>query len=138
MKETNRKRYIEQLKRRSEERLEEAELLYKEGHYNGAISRAYYAMFYLAQAVLATKDITRSKHYGVIAAFGEKFAKEGIVPQKFHKMLMEAYEERRVSDYEVEVVRSENEAKKFLSDARKFCKGINEYLDKWLKGDICS
>lgn len=134
MKETNRKKYIEQLKRRSEESLEEAKLLYKEGHYNGAISRAYYAMFYLAQAVLATKDIARSKHYGVIAAFGEKFAKQGVVSQKFHKLLMEAYEERRVSDYEVGVVRSKNEAKRFLSDAREFCKGIDEYLDRWLKG----
>jgi len=38
--------------------------------YRIAISRAYYAIFGITTAVLLTKDIDRSKHSGVQAAFG--------------------------------------------------------------------
>jgi|1185.fasta_scaffold1398647_1 uncharacterized protein (UPF0332 family) len=40
-----------------------------------AISRAYYAMFYLAEALLAERDLEFKKHAAVHAAFGEHFTK---------------------------------------------------------------
>lgn len=49
------------------------------GFYGSAINRAYYAMFYAANALLATKGIARSKHSGVIAAFREHFVKSGLI-----------------------------------------------------------
>ncbi len=36
------------------------------GHYDVATSRAYYAMFYAARAMLLTKDISPRKHAGCI------------------------------------------------------------------------
>jgi uncharacterized protein (UPF0332 family) len=41
------------------------------GHFRVAVSRAYYAMFYAATALLGSQGLWRSKHQGVIAAFGE-------------------------------------------------------------------
>lgn len=38
------------------------------GDHDFAISRAYYAMFYVARALLLTRDVRRSKHSDVLAA----------------------------------------------------------------------
>ncbi len=50
-----------------------------------AASRAYYAMFHVASALLLQKELSFSKHLGVISAFGREFAKPGIVPSEFHQ-----------------------------------------------------
>jgi uncharacterized protein (UPF0332 family) len=43
------------------------------------VNRAYYAIFYAANAMLATKGLERSKHSGVIATFRQHFVKTGMV-----------------------------------------------------------
>ena len=48
-----------------------AELLLDQHYSDFAVSRAYYAMFYAAQALLLTRNIRRTKHSGMIAAFNE-------------------------------------------------------------------
>lgn len=54
-----------------------AERLLRDGDHDFALSRAYYAMFYAAQALLLMRDVRRSKHSGVIAAFNEQFIQTG-------------------------------------------------------------
>jgi len=51
--------------------LRSAEILLKEGDYEFSVSRTYYAMFYCAQAMLLTKNLSFSSHKGVISAFGD-------------------------------------------------------------------
>ncbi len=46
-----------------------------DGDLDFAVSRAYYAMFYTAQAFLLGRERRFSKHSAVIAAFGQEFAK---------------------------------------------------------------
>jgi uncharacterized protein (UPF0332 family) len=46
--------------------IEEAVLLLEGGKSRGALSRAYYAMFYATLALLAVKELGTSKHSGVI------------------------------------------------------------------------
>jgi uncharacterized protein (UPF0332 family) len=41
--------------------------------YESSVSRTYYAMFYSAQAMLLTKNLSFSSHKGVISAFGEHY-----------------------------------------------------------------
>lgn len=74
--------------------LSAAEILLREGYPGFAASRAYYAMFYVAEAFLEGEGLSYSKHSAVIAAFGEKFAHAGIVPTEFHRFLLEAQEAR--------------------------------------------
>jgi uncharacterized protein (UPF0332 family) len=64
-----------------------------------AASRAYYAMFYLAQAFLEGEGLAFSRHSAVIAAFGQHFARTGRVPAHFHKYLIEAQALRQSGDY---------------------------------------
>lgn len=61
---------------KAKESIAAAKLLLSEEHCGFAAARAYYAMFYVAEALLLTKDLTFSKHAGVISALGEHFVKK--------------------------------------------------------------
>lgn len=90
---------IEAYLRRSDESLSAAELLLSEGYAGYAASRAYYGMFYLAEAFLSTRGLAFSSHSGVLSAFGREFAKPGLVPVHFHRYLIRAGELRLLADY---------------------------------------
>lgn len=53
---------LEDLASKARESLDAAELLFERKFYDFATSRAYYAMFYLAEAALFTKGLSFSKH----------------------------------------------------------------------------
>jgi uncharacterized protein (UPF0332 family) len=81
------------------ESLEAAKLLAAQGYHGFAASRAYYAMFYVAEAFLLGKGLAFSKHSAVHAAFGEHFAKTGVVASEFHRHLLRGAEVRHIGDY---------------------------------------
>lgn len=70
-----------------------------ERHPEFAASRAYYAMFYVAEAFLVGRGLRFSKHSAVHAAFGKHFAKAGLVPTEMHRYLIEAARIRNLGDY---------------------------------------
>jgi uncharacterized protein (UPF0332 family) len=103
-----------------------AEKLIKDNELEIAVSRLYYAMFYCAEALLLSKNLSFSSHKAVIVNFGKEFVKTGIFDEKFHKVLQNAFEDRQEADYEfVEFEKSEveeylNLAKEFLETAKKY------------------
>ncbi len=64
-----------------------------------ATSRAYYAAFFAAEAALLSLGETRSKHSGVIAAFGRLVVKEGGFNPKLGGDLRRLFELRNAADY---------------------------------------
>lgn len=78
--------------------LHAAKLLDAAGH-GFAVSRAYYTMFYVVEALLLGKGLAFSKRSGVHTAFGEHFVKAGLVPSRLHTSLIQAFELRHVGDY---------------------------------------
>lgn len=76
-----------------------ARLLLDSGYADFAVSRAYYAMFYCAEALLLGEGLTFSKHSAVHSAFGRRFAKTGRAPTHLHRYLLEAAAHRNDSDY---------------------------------------
>jgi len=56
--------------RKADKSLAGAHVLLEEGFYGFAASRAYYAMFYAAEALLQSRGLAFSKHSAVHAAFG--------------------------------------------------------------------
>ena len=79
--------------------LQEADLLIEQQHFSGALNRVYYAAFYAARALLATRNLDSSRHTGVIALFQEYFVRTGIVPTDTARALPRAFEKRQTSDY---------------------------------------
>lgn len=76
-----------------------ARLLESNGYGGFAASRAYYAMFYCAEALLLGKGLAFSKHSAVHGAFGQHFAKTGLVPAELHRDLIRGAEVREAADY---------------------------------------
>jgi uncharacterized protein (UPF0332 family) len=87
------------LLRKAGDSLNAAKLMQQNGYYDFAASRAYYAMFYLAEAFLLEYSLAFSKHSAVIAAFGERFTKTGLVPAELHRYLRDGQDSRNVGDY---------------------------------------
>ncbi len=92
---------IEALFTKARESLAAAQVLIKDGYYDFAASRAYYAMFYVASALLAVLGLSYSSHAAVISAFGREFAKSGKLDPKFHRWLIDAQDLRNIGDYGV-------------------------------------
>lgn len=95
-----------------------------------AASRAYYAMFYAAEALLLSMDLTFSKHQAVIAAFGLHFAKTGVLPPELHGYLNDAFRLRQVADYARGVSVSRGDAVLAVEKAGEFISAIEEYLSQ--------
>ena len=84
---------------KAQQSLDAAKLLLSNNYPDYATSRAYYSMFYIAEAFLEGEELSFSKHSAVIAAFGREFAKTQRVPPDFHRFLIEAQELRTTGDY---------------------------------------
>ncbi len=105
------------LLRKAHRTVQSARLLLADGDYDGAVSRAYYAMFYVAEALLLSKGMTLSKHSAVISAFGKEFAKTGTIPGEYHRYLMDAQEARNTGDYQVVSHLTEDETGQHITHA---------------------
>jgi uncharacterized protein (UPF0332 family) len=92
---------IEALITKAKDSLAAAQILIKDGYYDFAASRGYYAMFYVASALLANLGLSYSTHAAVISAFGREFAKTEKLDPKFHRWLIDAQDLRNIGDYGV-------------------------------------
>jgi len=61
---------IQALINKAKDSLGAAKSLARDGYYDFAASRAYYAMFYIAEAMLMQLEHSYNKHSAVISAFG--------------------------------------------------------------------
>jgi uncharacterized protein (UPF0332 family) len=102
------------------ERLAAAEILRERGLHRVAVSNAYFAMFYTAEAFLEGKGLSFSKHAAVIAAFGREFAKTGELPAELHRFLIDASEDRAEADYVATSEITEDEVDVRINQARRF------------------
>ena len=108
------------LLRKAGDSLAAARVLLDHGFSGYAAARAYYAMFYVAEAFLEGEGASFSKHSAVIAAFGRLFARSGKVPLEFHHFLIEGQELRHSGDYgELHSITSE-QATEQISRAAQF------------------
>ena len=100
--------------------LSAAKFILDGGYPDYAASRAYYTMFYIAEAFLEGEALSFSKHSAVISAFGREFARTGRVPVKFHQFLIRSQELRNAGDYgEINAVTA-NQAADSIAQAEEF------------------
>jgi uncharacterized protein (UPF0332 family) len=97
------KQEIRDLAEKADKFLLTAQRALNTGDYDSCVSRCYYAMFFMAEAVLLTKNITSSSHKGVISSFGENFVKTNIFARSTGAALNDAYDKRLVGDYGIGV-----------------------------------
>lgn len=85
--------------RRGEEALAAAKHLLSAGFYNDAVSRAYYAAFHFARALLVSRGIEAKTHRGVIQLFHLHFVRSGLVTDETAGNLSRLETYRELSDY---------------------------------------
>jgi len=118
---------------KAEKFLSTAENALNTGDYDSCVSRCYYAMFFMAEAVLLTKSLTSSSHKGVISLFGEHFVKTKILERNLGKALNDAYDKRLVGDYGIGFTVTEQQAGDLLETAQDFVQKLKSYLKKWIE-----
>lgn len=97
-------------------------------HFEVAASRAYYAMFYAAEAVLIEEGFEFSSHGAVHGAFGERFIKTARMGPQFHRYLLDAYRARQSVDYDAPADISAQDAETLLRRAQEFVLAIRQVL----------
>ena len=113
---------------RAEKSIQAAKELAASGFYDFAASRAYYAAFYAATAVLLDKGLEFSKHSGVIASIHQRLVKTGKLDKEQGKGLNWLFELRNVGDYGVTIHVSQQDAERAVQVAENFLRVIKSLL----------
>ncbi len=86
---------------RSKTTLRAAQTLVDQHLLADATSRIYYAMFYATKALFTHDGLTVKRHASVLSEFGRAYVKTDIIAPEFHQMLINAFELRQKSDYDI-------------------------------------
>ncbi|MCL5422448.1 MAG: HEPN domain-containing protein [Nitrospirae bacterium] len=109
---------------------EEAEILLEKGKTRGALNRVYYAMFYAVLALLASRQLSASKHSGVISLFHREFVKTGVMSPEVAKFLDIAFDLRNKCDYRDFITPEAERVTELLKEAETFIATIETILIK--------
>lgn len=113
---------------RAREALDDAQSDLAQKRLFSASNRIYYAMFYAAVALLATRNLSSARHSGVIALLNRDFVKASIFPKDLARHLTLAFEMRSDSDYEDFVVLESVQLSELLDNARAFVRKVEELV----------
>ena len=113
---------------RAETNLQVARELLEKGYYDVSASRAYYAAFYAASALLLNQGIDTSKHSGVIALIHQHFVKSGKLSKEQGRNLNWLFELRSVGDYGVSLHVLLEDAQRAVKTAEIFLESVKALL----------
>lgn len=112
----------------AQEFLRDAKYLLEKDARRSASSRAYYAMFHAAKAILESLGESPKSHKGVISLFGERIVKDGLADKIFGRYLSEGLSGRITSDYESLTLPERKEVEERISHAEKFLDEIERII----------
>jgi uncharacterized protein (UPF0332 family) len=115
---------------RAGQELAAARLLADNGFGAQAVSRAYYATFYAAEAALLHIGETRAKHSGVVSAVGRLLVRERGLDERAGRLLRSLFERRTQADYGLAEV-PDQEARRAVDDAE----AVVEIIEAWLEAE---
>jgi uncharacterized protein (UPF0332 family) len=115
---------------RANETILEVETHIKNGFWNTAINRMYYACFYAVGALLVKHGIDVSSHSGTRQKFGQLFVKTGKVDKELAKHYTDLFEKRHKGDYNDFYDYDEETVVRLYPLSKKFIEKINEVLNE--------
>lgn len=119
---------VEALLSKADRYLESAELLLDAGDPDSCVSRAYYAMFYAAEATLLDEGRTYDTHKGLISGFGKHLVQGGPLDASLGRDLAWASQKRDMGDYDTQTI-PEDEAEEVAERAGAFVGAIRDHLE---------
>lgn len=131
----NRKRNGADELQSAREALADARVLLERGSPRGAVTRAYYAAFHAARAVLLSRGLQVKTHSGLMQKFSEEFIKTGALAVRTKDTLAGLMEKRGVADYGERsewTLLSEQVARELVAAANEFVDDMEAWLqEKW-------
>lgn len=116
---------------KAKQKLEASRLLLNKEAFDDAVSRAYYAAFHAAHAMLMSEGLTADTHRGLLNLFGLHFVRAKKVSKEMGRYLSNLKDDREVGDYEAfssldseATARAVKEAELFVSEAETYLKKI--------------
>ncbi len=122
--------YIRQEMKKAEQALKAAQNLLADGLYDDSVSRAYYAVFHSARAVLKIKGIETVSHKGLISQFALHLVKAGEVEEEYGDILRQTKEDRETGDYEPLVTFGPDEVAQLVGGAERFLEKMRGWIGK--------
>jgi uncharacterized protein (UPF0332 family) len=128
MNQANRALNIQEEVEEARESLADAELLFANGRYQGATSRAYYAGFHMIQALLLTKGLEAKSHHGVAHLFRMHFVKTALLDSKYSQMLARAQKYREEADYHHAMEFTKEQTADTIAEMKDLIAAIEKHL----------
>jgi uncharacterized protein (UPF0332 family) len=119
---------------RARQLLAAAEHLYRGQFFEDAVSRAYYAVFHAACALLASIGRTVRTHDGLRAAIAAHFVKPGHLDAKYSRLLSRTAADRNDADYSAVSTFRAEDAEQTLKQAGEFVEAVAGYLGEGTRG----
>lgn len=113
---------------RAFETLKEADVMRREGFYNAAVNRLYYACYYATIALLLKHNIQTQTHNGVKSMLGLHFVSTGKLPVKIGKIFGTLFEKRHSGDYDDFAYCDEELVNDLYPQAEMYIKAVEELI----------
>ena len=113
---------------RGEEALAAARHLLDGGFHADAVSRAYYAAFHWARALLVSRGIEPRSHRGTIQLIGLHFVKEGRLAESDAAVLAHLETYRELSDYNAAASFTRAQAEEEIARAGQFIEACRKVM----------
>lgn len=118
------------LLKKAQKFLRSAAVLYELEDFDSSASRAYFAMFFAAQAVLLHDTGDLSSKQGIRSAFRERFVDSGRLPDRAADAFDQGYELQEVGDYGHQFAVSNEDATWLLQEAEAFVYSMERLVER--------
>jgi uncharacterized protein (UPF0332 family) len=112
-----------------DESLASARCLADNGFPRDAVSRAYYAAYHWARALLLAKGIESKTHRGTVQLFSLHFVKDGPLADEIAALLAHLQTYRELSDYTSTASFSEDQARAEIDRAARFIQACRPFVE---------
>lgn len=113
--------------------LSEVESHRKNGFYNTAVNRLYYACYYAARAILTAYHIEAKSHEGVRQQLGLNFVLPGKISEEQGRFYSRLFSKRTTGDYDDFINHTLETVDELYPQALAFVNTIAELLKIWLE-----
>ena len=116
-------------KKRAWATLQEAEDALRDSHWNLAVQRMYYAVYYMASALLVKNRILVHTHNGVVGQIELRFVKMGKLTKEEGRLHARLLHARMTGDYNDFFDFTEEEARAFFQPTKDFLEKLEGLID---------
>ena len=121
---------IDSLLKKSQKFLRSAAVLYELEDFDSCTSRAYFSMFYAAQAALHTESKAPFSRQRIRSEFIDKFVHNGPLPERAAEVFERASELQEVADYAPTSAVSQTDAELILAESEAFVNSLTNMIEK--------